>query len=362
MTTIFHIRPRGMNLGNDVIALATRALIEQAFGETVSLVTLPSVAANSSILGSGLSAANIYEINQLGDGLIIGGGNIFENGALNIDLTALGSLAVPTMLFSVSTGRIYGRSGRLAPRSDSMSKDRMLQLCRQTDLILVRDRATAAHLEGIGASRVQTTGCPTMFLDELLPDLPKAGEDVAGSILISLRHPKLMSIPYALQARVQQDIRAAIDLFRARTTRPVRLVCHDFRDLSFAAGFPDVPVLYTEDPLRFLTWVRGAFLNVTYRLHAFLPCLAYGTPSINISYDERAASLIDTVGLAEWDINMLQTRDLRAELEDRYRRLDSLEALRRRARPVWEGLRDTVMRGFADFASRVDAYRQTRVI
>lgn len=361
MTTIFNVRPRTTNIGNDVIAVATCALMERALGASVNLVSLPAIASGGGTLGSGLSARNIYEMNQLADGVVVGGGNLFENGALNLDANALGSLTTPMMLFSVSTGRIYGRTGALAPRTDSMPKERMQLLCRRSDPILVRDRATAAHLEAIGVDRVQVAGCPTLLLEEILPNLPQPSERLADTVLISVRHPRLMSIPYSLQGRMHGDVRWLIDFARGKGHDSVRLVCHDYQDLAFAAAFPDVPVLYTEDPLRFLAWVKGARLNITYRLHAFLPCLSYGTPSINISYDERAVSLIDTAGLAEWDIDMLRTPDLRGAVADRYANLSRLAALREAARPVWHKLRATLTDGFADFAGRVDAYRHSRV-
>src|SRR5215475_13514738 len=107
MRTIFNVRPRTTNIGNDVIAMAGLALIERAAGSAVNLVTLPAKGTAGGTLGSGLNARNIYEINQLADGVIVGGGNLFENGALEVDSAGLGSLQAPMMLFSVSSGRIY---------------------------------------------------------------------------------------------------------------------------------------------------------------------------------------------------------------------------------------------------------------
>ena len=42
----------------------------------------------------------IYEINQYGDGVIVG--EIFENGELEVDINALETLEVPMMLFHLS--------------------------------------------------------------------------------------------------------------------------------------------------------------------------------------------------------------------------------------------------------------------
>jgi hypothetical protein len=52
----------------------------------------------------------VYEINEFADGLDIGPGSLFENGALYIDLGVLAALNVLTMAFSVSMGRVFGRT------------------------------------------------------------------------------------------------------------------------------------------------------------------------------------------------------------------------------------------------------------
>ena len=94
---------------------------------------------------------------------------------------------------------------------------------------------------------------------------------------------------------------------------------------------------------------------VTYRLHAALPCLAFGTPVISISYDERALSLIDTVGFGDWDIDLVQTPDLLNDVIVRHHRLNELGALRLRAQPIWNRLYATMRGAFQEFASEVRA-------
>ncbi len=44
MTTLFCIRPKGFNVGNDAIHLALRHLLDEAFVRMVNVISLPSTA------------------------------------------------------------------------------------------------------------------------------------------------------------------------------------------------------------------------------------------------------------------------------------------------------------------------------
>ena len=351
MITLFNLRPNTPNIGNDLIALGMQSAVQSILGRNVNLVSLP--ASNSmGPKGAGLTAKTVYEINRLADGLVVGPGNLFENGALTIDLGALKALHVPTMLFSVSTGRVFDRTGQLAPRTDSMSPDKMATICNMARPVLVRDAATKDHLSNLGCDHARIMGCPALLLGNTpFASLP-ADPSLSNSVLISLRHPTLMSIPYSAQGRVHHEVRSLIHYCQGQRL-DVKLLCHDYQDLSFAQMFPEVPALYTEDPYRFLSWLRSCRLNITFRLHAFIGCLAVGTPSIPFSYDERSLSLIDTIGMSEWAICFLRSRDVLADVKCRWNALERLEELRSLAQPTWDKLRNVMTQGIEDFASQV---------
>ncbi len=357
MRTLFNVRARTHNIGNDLIALGMNGVLQRVFGANVNMVTVPA-AGQGGLTGAGLSKRTIYDINQMADGLIVGPGNLFENGGLEIDTHALAALTAPAMVFSVSMGRVFDRRGRLVPRTDSMPADRTRALCAAARTVLVRDTATHDHLEALGSTTSTTVGCPALFLGDLLPSLPPDDPDLADTVLISIRHPRLMSVPYGVQGRVSRELQRLIDAFQAEG-RDVRLLCHDYQDLSFAHAF-DVPAMYTEDPLRFLSWLRSCRLNIAFRLHAFLSCLALGTLSIPISYDERTMSLIDTVGLEEWRVCFIHSPDVLAEVRQRADASDHFDALKRRAAPTWERLREAMTDGVRQFAAEVEAASQGR--
>jgi polysaccharide pyruvyl transferase WcaK-like protein len=112
-----------------------------------------------------------------------------------------------------------------------------------------------------------------------------------------------------MQGRVHFDLRRLIDGLRAHGHEKIALLCHDPRDIRFAAGYPDIPYLYTEDPLRYLAWLRDCRLNVGYRVHSLLPCALLGTPSVHLTYDERALGLIETAGLGDCAVDYIHDPD-----------------------------------------------------
>jgi polysaccharide pyruvyl transferase WcaK-like protein len=162
-----------------------------------------------------------------------------------------------------------------------------------------------------------------------------------------------MSIPLAYQARVYNDIKAITSLFRDEGFNDIRLLCHDQRDISFAASFQDIEYIYTGDVYTYLSLLKSCALNVTYRLHAFLPCLAFDTPSIKISYDERALSMIETIGYGSWDINMIQESDVISAVKNRFGRIMELNNMKDQARSKWDDLFNTMREVFNSFAADV---------
>src|SRR5581483_6908111 len=116
MTTLFYVRPTTPNIGNDIINSATTDLIFGAFGPDTSIVTIPALVGPQN---GGLTARQIYDINRLADGVLIGGGNLFENGQLTVDEQALSALCRPLLLLGLAHGRVYDRDGSLVHRTDA---------------------------------------------------------------------------------------------------------------------------------------------------------------------------------------------------------------------------------------------------
>jgi hypothetical protein len=349
MTTLFCVRPATRNIGNDIIHKATADLLIGAFGTDTSIVNIPALVGAQN---GGLTARQIYDINRLADGVVIGGGNLFENGQLTVDEQALNALRCPMMLIGLSHGRIYSRDGSLVYRTDSLPPHIIRRLVEASVIAMVRDSATQRILESLALPTVDVGGCPTLFMAPT-PD----GSGHNGRVLVSVREPSRMSIPPVLQWRVAEDVRRLIAALQQRYGRSVFLVCHDYADLQFAAAFPEAPAIYFDDVDQYIDSLRRCQLSVSYRLHAFLPCLAFGTPSIHLSYDERGREMLAMVDMGAWDVDITREADVVDAVLSRLRDIEQYAVLRRQSDAIIARLREITMAGLARFATAVAAPR-----
>jgi polysaccharide pyruvyl transferase WcaK-like protein len=346
MTTLFCVRPALPNIGNDLINRATTGLLHGTFGENVSIVDIPALDKGG---WGGLTAKQIYDMNRFADGVIVGGGNLFENGQITLDRQALDALRAPLMLIGLSHGRVYDRSGVLAHRSDSMAPASIRDLVAKSQVAMVRDAASKDLLEQAGAGGVELAGCPSLFMTENAADRP-----TGQRVLLSIRHPARMSVPSPLQWRTVEDVRRLIAALKGAYGDVVHLLCHDYMDLDFAAAFPETPYLYFDDVERYITALRDCRLNVSYRLHAFLPCLSFGVQSIHLSYDERGKAMVATAGMGAWDIDLTRTSDVVESVMSRARDIDGYRQLRLEAQPTINELKRVTLGGVGRFARAVE--------
>src|SRR5690606_30949554 len=142
MINVYCIRPKGFNIGNDVIYLALTHFIRSAFRENVNIISLPATSKYESHKKAGINSQTVYEINQFGHGLIVGGGNLYENGELEINPNAIRALEVPLLVFSLARGKIYNKGLNLVDRTDVMSDGNIKLLNDHALLSLSRDNAT----------------------------------------------------------------------------------------------------------------------------------------------------------------------------------------------------------------------------
>jgi hypothetical protein len=352
-TNVFWIRPRRHNVGNETIAYALRARLREEFGAGVNL--LPVAATRGEFDGwlAGLTAQTIHEMNLYGHGVVIGGGNVYENGGLDVDVDALRELRPPLMLCSLSYGRIFDEHRELRRRTDTMPATVVRALGEQAVTSVARDEPTLDYLHGLGLEDAGLGACPSLFLrPEDLPEAPAP----SGEVLVSIRNPSLMSVPLRDQARVATEVARIVEGLRKLHRGPVRVLCHDRRDMPFAAGLGEDDYAIPDDAPHFLARLRAASLVVTFRLHSFLPCLAMGVPAINISYDERSAGMVRTLGLREWDIDFLTEPDVTSAVLDRAGRLDDLDRMRADAAPAWRVMEETLQRSIRGFGTAVARY------
>jgi hypothetical protein len=247
MITIFNIRPRGFNVGNEAIYLAMQYLLYEAFGERVNIVSLPAIAHYESEAKAGLTSKVIYEMNQYGHGVIIGGGNLYENGEIAVDVEALQALEIPLMLFSLSRGRIYNRREKLVRRTDVLPDYVIKSLNKKAVVSLARDKPTYDYLVKMGCKNCSLGGCPTIFLDKISGFLSSVSTNESKKVIISVRNPQLLNIPLHRKDQVRRNILDIIDFLQEEGYKNIFLLCHDYRDINFAATFSNIEYIYTPD-------------------------------------------------------------------------------------------------------------------
>ncbi|EKD29063.1 MAG: hypothetical protein ACD_79C00090G0003 [uncultured bacterium] len=352
MINIYCIRPKGFNIGNDVIYLGVQHFIRNAFQEGINIISIPATGKYESQKKAGITSQTVYEINQFGHGLLIGGGNLYENGELEINPTALNALEKPQMIFSVSRGKIYNSNLEFVDRTDVMTDEKIILLNKKAIVSLSRDLATKKYLDLLNCNNC-LSGCPTLFINEMPQHYVPVSAKTKTDVLISIRTPTLMSIPVTYQYELREQIVAIISMLRDFNYKNIKFLCHDHRDIPFAASFKNVEYLYTEDVFTYLTFLRNSRLNLTFRLHSFLPCISYGIPAIKISYDERAISMLDTIGLKDWNINLLK-QDLLNEVKIRIQNIHDLDIYREKLmQTTWLQLKTNIIKGFERFKEKV---------
>ena len=359
MIVIANVRPFGSNIGNLAINFAMRQMVHDVFGRFVSIIDIPAKLETGDSAAVGLTTESVHQINQVADGVIVGGGNLFENSALSLDQGALAALAPPLMLFGNSWGRIYGRFGELIQRTDSINPSSLLMLLNRADISLSRDSATTRLMNGINTKDV-LGWCPTIALNRYRKPIDSVLTDEKVGALISVRAPELMNIPYSHQNRVSDSVAVAIDELKALGFERVRLLCNDKRDLSFASSFRNshkVDFLYTPDVYEYLSSISRSQMIVSFRLHATVPALSYGVPVVNVSYDERAKILLEDLKVGSEDLNFVEgVKTFDAELRKKIRsggiQIDKIAE----ARKHWDSVLDFQLTKMSDFHELVRAY------
>ncbi|MCK4662950.1 MAG: polysaccharide pyruvyl transferase family protein [Bacteroidales bacterium] len=354
MINLYCIRPKGFNIGNDVIHLALNHFIKSSFNQNLNIISIPATSKYESQKKAGLNPQTIYEINQFGHGLIIGGGNLYENGELEINQTALKALDVPFMIFSLSRGKIYNKKLELVDRTDVMTDNNIIAINKKADISLSRDIATHEYIKNLGCDNI-LGGCPTLFINEIPQHLVPISEVDKTDALISIRTPGLMSIPVENQYALRDQLLNIISNLKDKGYNNIKFLCHDHRDIPFATSFKEIKYLFTDDVYTYLTYLKNTRLNISYRLHSFLPALAMDVPTIKLSYDQRALSMLETVGMNEWNINILK-QDSVEEVKKRIRSLGDLNNIKKDLKKdLWPKLRKTIVSNFNKYADLVQS-------
>lgn len=347
---IYHICPfgHGFNIGNFLIQQAVRRMVERQCDAGVNFITIPAAGFGAK---SGLNKKIIYDINQTASGVIIGGGNLFENGEIEFDNSALRALRKPMLVYSTSYGNIYGADLSYVRRTDAISDGDLVTLLEHADVVLSRDEATYAHIESLMSHPDHVVGgCPSVYISKLASkEIDQAVKPDESFPLLAVRSPEQMNIPLSQKIKIHQLSEKCIEILERRQKKPARVLCNDQRDIEYAMSFGR-EILYTSDVYEYFQILNAVDAAISFRVHTSLPLWSLGRPTLNLSYDERSESLIKTLDMKQYDLNIIEQRQTLAEdIEAAFAKMpDHISPP-----PRWDDLHDIQISGLERFISKL---------
>lgn len=349
---IYHICPfgPGFNIGNFMIQQSIRRMVGSLSGCGINFITVPASGFGSN---AGLTKKIVYDINQTADGVIVGGGNLFENGEIDIDQSALKALRRPLLIYSSSYGRIYGPDLSYVRRTDAISDSDLIALLDRADVVLSRDDATWEHIETlIHHPDHLVGGCPSVYISELAAaEFNKNSSPGDRRPMLAVRNPDQMNVPLSQKVRVHALSEQCLQILERRQAKPATVLCNDQRDIEYAMSFGR-EILYTSDVYEYFQILAGVSEAISFRVHTSLPLWSLGRPALNLSYDERSESLIKTLDMCRFDLNLVENSD--SILQKIESQLDGFPDCVQ-APPQWQRLRDIQEAGIRRFLNLLES-------
>lgn len=347
---IYHICPfgHGFNIGNFLIQQAVRRIVERHCNGGVNFITIPAAGFGAK---SGLTKKTIYDINQTASGVIIGGGNLFENGEIEFDKGALRALRKPMLVYSSSYGHIYGPDLSYVRRTDAINDNDLVTLLEHADVVLSRDQATYNHIESLMRHPDHLVGgCPSVYISDLAnTEFSKGGQEENRFPLLAVRNPDQMNIPLSQKMKIHHLSEQCIELMESRSKEKVKVLCNDQRDIEYAMSFGK-EILYTSDVYEYFNILNNVELAVSFRVHTSLPLWSLGRPTLNLSYDERSESLIKTLDMEKCDLNIIERRDsIKDDLKNHIENMPDSVSIP----PRWDELHDIQVKGINRFLDKL---------
>ena len=177
----------------------------------------------------------------------------------------------------------------------------LLALLEHAAIILSRDKATHAHIASLTPHPDhEVGGCPSVYISDLAgAEFGKAGQSNDSFPLLAVRNPDQMNIPLSQKVKIHQLSEACINLLENSQKKPARILCNDQRDIEYAMSFGR-ETLYTSDVYEYFQILDSVEMAISFRVHTSLPLWSLGRPALNLSYDERSQSLIETLNMEEF--------------------------------------------------------------
>jgi len=76
--------------------------------------------------------------------------------------------------------------------------------------------------------------------------------------------------------------------------------------LRALGGEQDIAFLEQRDPAELCAHIAALDVLIAYRMHAVIAAYSYGVPMIALAWDQKLASFMQSVGLADWLVDIAQ--------------------------------------------------------
>ena len=306
---IAHLYPKyHRNVGDHLVQRGILRLLRRHVGEFEYTPMPTRLLGDDPEEPRGITARSV-EIANRHDLLVIGGSNLYETAVgrwgVDVDRESLKDLSVPVLLLGIGGGWSFAFPAfpRLSPSVAEEIRALHAKACGSS----VRDHLTQRLLSGHGIGPSTVTGCPTAFLAS--EPLRPVRERVVGLPFL----PKRMFAGPTADPRLWRNPthrrrRAITKLFRELLQRlpaegyRVRVLVHDANDLDLAREMLGSDFFWSEDPEKLFEAIGGCDVIIGFRLHACIPALGLGIPSIPILLDGRNAAFAETFGLTEHSV------------------------------------------------------------
>ncbi|MBC7951779.1 MAG: polysaccharide pyruvyl transferase family protein [Rhodospirillaceae bacterium] len=287
------------NRGDSAIRLASRALIEQAFGDRAQIIELG---------WADFDEAAAERLNAQADLFVVGGGGYYfcdQSGRLNAriarDAKLLARLDCPVVSLCPGMNRNLGAGGEVVLHPDSLPD--LKAFLAQLDLSSVRDHVTRWALAAVDGGRAVALADPALFL---APQGTLRRDDY-GSLWVGLN--LAFHGPHStahLHRLVDLVAQVAQRLLSRRRCRFFYFVHSDAELLipSLLAHAGVITQVIDAAPAEMVAHYGLLDVHLAEMLHSVILCSNAGVPSVSLAYDVKHHGFAEMMGQEQWCLSI----------------------------------------------------------
>jgi polysaccharide pyruvyl transferase WcaK-like protein len=289
------------NRGDIAIRLASRDLIERAFGREVEFIE---------ISWSEVPQVDVGRLIERVDLFIIGGGGYYfldEEQRLperiKRDVMLLKQLRCPVVALCPGINRSVEPGDAEVEVLPSETQELLSELLKLLALSSVRDENSRRVLEQIISQRTVQVADPALFLSPVVPANFTSRQDHKAlqiGLNIAFHGPNTSQ---HMPDRVRVVAAAARELAQRRPCQFFYFIHYDSERLIPRLVRHEglsLTVVDTRRPEELLCWYGQLDLHICQMLHSSILSLNAGVPTINLSYDVKNAAFFEVMGLNEY--------------------------------------------------------------